>query len=54
MHNAEFARYESDGLGFYWGLRWIVVHRPRVARVLEESLRFERASPKKRTIGSVY
>ena len=31
-----------------WGC--IGVHRPRIARVLEESLRFERANPKKRTI----
>ena len=50
----EFAGYEGDTLSFDWGLRCIFGHRPRIVRVLEESLGFERASPKKRTIGSVY
>ena len=50
----EFVCHEGDTLSFDWGLCCIVVHRPRIVWVLEESLRFERASPKKRTIGSVY
>ena len=48
MDHTEF----DDTLGFGGGLGCIVVHRPRIARVLEESSWFERVNPKKRTIGA--
>ena len=45
--------YEGDTLYSDCGLRWIIVYYPRIVRFLEGNLRFERASPKERTMGSV-
>jgi len=43
----EFAGYEGGALSFDWGLRRIVVHRQRIVRILEESLRSKRQTQKR-------